>query len=110
MLGVLEAEGVGDLGDGLIGAAEVLLRLVDELQADVLLGGLAGLFLDEVAEIAGGEAGFVGEVLHGGETGGGEGRSVVQVTVHLALELLHHVVVDLGAGVELTVVCTTCAA
>ena len=65
MLGVFEAEAVGYLGDGFPCRKPVLGKLDDEL-ADVVARRVAGGFLDDIAEVIGGHAQFVGAILHGG--------------------------------------------
>ena len=69
MLGILEAEVVGHLGDGFSGGKTVLGKLDDEL-ADVVACRVPGRFFDYIAEIVGRHAQFVGAVLHGGQTEG----------------------------------------
>ena len=69
MLGVFEAEAVGYLGDGFPCRQPVLGKLDDEL-ADVVARRVSGGFLDDIAEIVGRHAEFVGAILHCGQANG----------------------------------------
>ena len=66
VLGIFEAEAVGDLGDGFPCRKAVLGKLDDEL-ADVAARRVSGGFLDDIAEVISGHAQFVGAILHGGQ-------------------------------------------
>ena len=65
VLGVLEAEGVGYLADGVGGRGEAVTGLSDEVLLDELLRTVARLGFHEVAEVVGREVQRVGEVAHG---------------------------------------------
>ena len=103
VLRVLEAQFVGYLGDGLVCAGNQLFGGVDEVVPDVLLGGLAGLFLEQVAEVVGREAHFVGKVFHGGQAFRLR-QSALEVGVEQSLKLAQDVSVYGGAGGELAFV------
>ena len=68
VLGVLEAEGVGYLADGVGGRGEAVAGLSDEVLLDELLRTIARLGFYEVAEVVGREVQRVCEVAHGGHS------------------------------------------
>lgn len=65
VLGVLETETVGHLVDRERWVKDVLLRQVDDPVLYISLGGDARLALDEVAEVTGRKASFVGKITDG---------------------------------------------
>ena len=67
MLGILEAELVGDFADGQAGLDEQLLGALNDGILNVALGGGAALLADQVAEVVRRETGLVGEVSHSGQ-------------------------------------------
>ena len=69
MLGIFEAEAVGDLGDGFPCRQPVLGKLDDE-PTDVVARRVAGRLFDDIAEVVGRHAEFVGAILHGGQAEG----------------------------------------
>ena len=68
VLGILEAEGIGYLADGVGGCGEAVAGLSDELLLDELLRTSACLGFYEVAEVVGREVQRVCEVAHGGHS------------------------------------------
>ena len=67
MLGILEAELVGNLANGQFCFKQKLLRPIDDGILDVMLTGGAALLADEVAEVVGRQASLVGKVSHSGQ-------------------------------------------
>ena len=105
MLRVLESQFVGDLPDRLVRIVQSLLRRVDHLQLDILLRRLSRLLFQQIAEIVGRQADFVGEIAHRRQPlfrrgAGGE------VIVQQLFEAGQHVEVELFARDELPLVKT----
>ncbi len=102
MLGILEAQVVGGIGDG-FACGKLVLGELDDVVADMLAGGLARGLLDEVAEVVGAHAELVGAILH---------RRKPQLILSLlvvvipqqGIETLQEVVVLQLSGQELAVV------
>ena len=67
VLGILESETVGHLGDGLSGGQSVLGQ-ADNKPTDVAARRLPGCLFDDIAEIVGRHAQPIGTVLHGGQS------------------------------------------
>ena len=102
MLGVFKAEAVGHLGDGFPCRKAVLGKLDDEL-ADVVARRVSGGFLDDIAEIVGRHAEFVGAILHCGQAEG-QLEFVLEILTEQAVEADEDVGVLNLAGDELAVV------
>ena len=102
VLGIFETEAVGHLGDGFPCRKAVLGKLDDKL-ANVVARRVAGGFLDDIAEVIGGHAQFVGAILHGGQA---EGllEFVLEIVAQQAVEADEDVGVLYLSGDELAVV------
>ena len=103
MLRVFEAELVGDFADRQTGLNEQLLGTFDDSILNVALGGGAALLADEVAEIIGRQAGFIGKVGYRGQTVSFR-MTVLEVLAQLLMEGCEDVTVHLVARDELAVV------
>lgn len=68
MLGILKTELVGHLRDALAGVEEHLLAESKDMLLDVGLCRQPRLLADEVAKVAGRQAGLVGEIGHRGQS------------------------------------------
>ena len=105
MLRIFEAELVGDFADGQTGLNEQLLGTFDDSILNVALGGGAALFADQVAEVIGRQAGFIGEI-------GYRGQAVLfwmtvfEILLQMLMERGDDVAVHLVACDELAVVVT----
>lgn len=100
---VFEAELVGDFADGQTGLNEQLLGTLDDGILNVALGGGAALLADQVAEIIGRQAGFIGKVGYRGQTVL-FWMTVLEVLAQLLVESGEDVAVHLVARDELAVV------
>ena len=103
VLGVLEAEGVGYLADGVGGRSEAVTGLGEEVLLDELLRTVARLGFHEVAEVVGREVQRIGKVAHGGHSLTG-GETLGEIVVEQDVETLHELTVNGFAGDELAVV------
>lgn len=98
-----EAEVVADNGNRRVAASQLLFGLGDDFSGNKVLGGAAGLFTDEVAEIVGREAQFAGTPAD--RWLAFQHQLVArQIVVHQALETADKGGVYLMAGNELAVV------
>ncbi len=102
MLGILEAEAVGHLGDGFPRRKAVLGKLDDEL-ADVAARRVPGRLLDDIAEVVGRHTELVGTILHGGQAEG-QLELVLEIVAEQAVEADEDVGVLYLSGDELAVV------
>ncbi len=102
VLGIFEAKAVGHLTDGFPCCKAVLGKLDDE-PADVAARRVPGRLLDDIAEVVGGHAQFVGAILHGGQTEG-QLEFVLEIVAEQAVEADENVGVFYLAGDELAVV------
>ena len=102
MLGILEAEAVGHLGDGFPGGKTVFGKLDDEL-ADVAARRVPCRLFDDISEIVGRHAEFVGAILHGGQAEG-KLELVLEIIAKQAVEADEDVGVLNLSGNKLSVV------
>ena len=102
MLGIFEAEAVGDLGDGFPCRQTVLGKLDDEL-TDVAACRVPGRLLDDIAEVVGGHTELVGTILHSGQAEG-QLELVLEIVTEQAVEADEDVGVLYLPGDELAVV------
>ena len=79
MLGILETESVRDLADGLLRVEHVFLCRFQCFLLDVFQGGLTRFFLQQIAQVIGRQAEFVGAVLYGRQSfrGGPVGMEIL---------------------------------
>lgn len=102
VVGIGEAEGVGDVVDALGGVGEQGLGPFDDLAADVLLGGDVELALYDVAEVVGGEVELLGAPGYGGLPElAGQGAAGGKVGVEEGVEAAYEVALALVLLVEL---------
>ena len=101
MLRVFEAEAVGHLGDGFPCRKPVLGKLEDE-PPDVAARRVAGGLLNNIAEIVGRHAEFVGAILHGGQAEG-QLEFILEIVAKQAVEADEDVGVFNLSGDELAV-------
>ena len=102
VLGIFEAEAVGHLGDGFPCRQPVLGKLDDE-PTDVVARRVAGRLFDDIAEVVGRHAEFVGAILHGGQAEG-QLEFVLEIVAEQAVEADEDVGVLYLPGDELAVV------
>ena len=102
MLGIFEAEAVGDLGDGFPCRQPVFGKLDDE-PTDVAARRVPGGLFNDIAEVVGRHAELVGAILHGGQAEG-QLELVLVITPQQAVEADEDVGVFYLAGDELAVV------
>lgn len=65
MLGILEAQFVGDFADGFAGVEHFFLGQIYDFELNIFLSGFPGFLFDEVTEIIGGQVQLVGAVSNG---------------------------------------------
>ena len=105
MLGVVEAERIGDFADGVLCVHKLVLGQADQSFLDVFLWRLPRFFFQHIAKIIGREAKPVGEVIHSGQAVA-DGLFPDEVVVKQAFETGDGVCVGHGARGKLPFVKT----